>query len=344
MLFPGIASHPRKTRATTYVGDENLPKNGSQNFRAGPTRKIKRSKKSTDMLMDGFIEKEVNGEENCAVPLTTQTSMDLHRLTKLVECPVCLGVPKSGLMYVCQNGHNVCSGCWKRIILCPIARCAYDNPQPRQNLTVQALIEVVDFDFACEFASNGCEVTEKRVLIEEHEEECPYRLVPCPDGTCTYLIKEKELEHHLKEKHQNVRWITTEGKYNFLFTLTTNHNLSKESWEALALQCLDQTFFFQMQRHGDLFYMWNIVHGNRELAKKYNCSVQITSNHNELKTLEDVFPVDIPREEIWDDPNCFQINARLMRNLAIESDGHKTIDMKIVYAENMSNPDGKNAN
>lgn len=267
--------------------------------------------------------------------------MDLHKLTKLVECPVCLGVPKSGLMYMCQNGHNVCSGCWKRISVCPIARCAYDEPQPRQNLTIQALIEEVDFDFACEFAGNGCEVTENRALIGEHEEECPYRLVPCPDGSCTKLIKEKELEHHLKREHKNVRWTTTEGKSNFLFKLSTDHDSPKENWEVFALQCLNQTFFCQLQRHGEYFYLWNIVHGNRVLANRYHCSIQILSNQSELTTLEEVFPVDIPREEIWDDPNCFQLNARLMRKLAIERNGEKVINIKMVLAENLKNCNDK---
>lgn len=33
------------------------------------------------------------------------------KVTRHLECPVCLGIPRDGAVYQCQNGHNICWDC-----------------------------------------------------------------------------------------------------------------------------------------------------------------------------------------------------------------------------------------
>ena len=107
--------------------------------------------------------------------------MDLKTLSQLVTCPVCWQIPKCSKMLVCANGHNICPACAAKVDLCPTGRCAFDAPA-RRNLTAEAIMERLDFEFACANAEDGCEVVEVRSRVEEHERECPYRVVPCPEG------------------------------------------------------------------------------------------------------------------------------------------------------------------
>jgi len=97
-------------------------------------------------------------------------------LTKQVECPVCLEVPRKGPIYTCPNGHLVCKKCKQED--CPICREAMGR---NKSLVAVEIIEKILHK--CKFVN--CK--EKFPLGEElagHEKTCKHRIVNCPYIRC----------------------------------------------------------------------------------------------------------------------------------------------------------------
>ena len=56
------------------------------------------------------------------------------RLRDIVECPVCLKIPRYGApIFQCRNGHLICRDCYKRVeATCPVCRVSlYTNTKIR---------------------------------------------------------------------------------------------------------------------------------------------------------------------------------------------------------------------
>jgi len=45
-----------------------------------------------------------------------------EKLTDLLECPVCLDIPRSAPIFSCRNGHLICAKCQPKLECCPICR------------------------------------------------------------------------------------------------------------------------------------------------------------------------------------------------------------------------------
>ena len=56
-----------------------------------------------------------------------ETSANMHKLGRILECPVCLEVPTSTPIYRCDNGHILCKECRKKLTTCPECRIRLGN-------------------------------------------------------------------------------------------------------------------------------------------------------------------------------------------------------------------------
>ena len=82
-----------------------------------------------------------------------------NKLQNLIECPVCLKVPKSLRIYQCENGHIICEFCNDRVKECPTCRAR--KPEIRA-LVAEKLIETAELSLNCAFDSYGCIFKGKR--------------------------------------------------------------------------------------------------------------------------------------------------------------------------------------
>ena len=57
------------------------------------------------------VEKKMMKVENENIKLKDEKNKFVSKLRKLVECPVCLALPRAGPVPCCANGHLVCSPC-----------------------------------------------------------------------------------------------------------------------------------------------------------------------------------------------------------------------------------------
>jgi hypothetical protein len=114
----------------------------------------------------------------------------LKKISKLIECPVCLEIMRPGTKTVgmCQFGHVVCCNCYEQVITdeaqtCPLCRSDTLNFHTCHYLATN-LIEIVTSVtvFVCQHPDCTVELLGKGML--SHEKECAYKLLDCPKLYC----------------------------------------------------------------------------------------------------------------------------------------------------------------
>lgn len=126
--------------------------------------------------------------------------MDPKLFRNLVQCPICLDLPRDIILYQCVNGHVLCSTCKTKVHLCPTGRCQFDKP-PSRNRAMENLIMQSDLEFSCRFASSGCDQAAKLSCLEGHESQCGYRVITCQYENCGKEIRVNLMDSHVENFH-----------------------------------------------------------------------------------------------------------------------------------------------
>ena len=125
--------------------------------------------------------------------------MDEGELRSHLECPVCTMVPHSTKILACKNSHQICQVCYDKIKSdpksCPQGRCKFSSP-PSQLRAIEEMISQAKVQLNCKNSGSGCQFELKKNLLVEHELECEFRLVPCPEANCQKMMPLSKLEHH----------------------------------------------------------------------------------------------------------------------------------------------------
>ena len=74
--------------------------------------------------------------------MSEKISLSKEDLKDVLECPICLTVPREGPIFQCENGHIVCKECFEKIVECP--QCKSKMPKCR-NLHLEKIIERYDY-------------------------------------------------------------------------------------------------------------------------------------------------------------------------------------------------------
>ena len=114
----------------------------------------------------------------------------IKNLKKYVECPVCLDIPRKGLIFSCPNGHIICQKC--KVGQCPVCRVRVGN-----NKSILALAFIENILHNCKF--DGCEEEYPLEKIENHEKYCFLRVVSCPHGQCVKKVQLNDILVHFYE-------------------------------------------------------------------------------------------------------------------------------------------------
>ena len=127
-----------------------------------------------------------------------------ERVVARVRCSVFREVPREAALEQCHNGHVICSDCRREVerrnvqMQCPECRVGMDKKNIIINRTAEALRDTM-FKFSCKMHKQGCRVRATKPELEEHERDCPYRLLPCAyegDG-CKELVAAHRMEEHI---------------------------------------------------------------------------------------------------------------------------------------------------
>lgn len=250
-------------------------------------------------------------------------------LESVVECPVCLVIPRDLPIPSCPAGHIICKSCRSRVLHCPTCRRQLGD---NTSSLAAALIERVRHK--CQFSEFGCQFREYLSRLVRHEEVCPERTITCPPPNgCLERVQLKEYHRHAVKQGCSV-----EMKSNN----TTKFNLSKGwlQWDGVSQRSEEFNLtedlawtFFHFSRHCHQFYLsaqyfaseqlflfYVIVIGGREVAEDFRASISITNEENSVKISFQgpVLPVDrVPSSErkLMMSPSCWMVHYRAMRSL-----------------------------
>ena len=135
--------------------------------------------------------------------------MEEQELREYLESPVCTLIPHKTKILSCVNGHQLCQACYNKMTdvakKCPQGSCKYNSPPTRFRM-VETMISKANINLNCKNAGQGCQVEDKKEVLNEHTPECLHRLVICPEVHCLKRIIISELENHF------VRNAKTHGK------------------------------------------------------------------------------------------------------------------------------------
>jgi hypothetical protein len=109
--------------------------------------------------------------------------MDSLQLIEIVECPVCMEVPRNGPIHQCKNGHVVCNKCKPKLRRCPSCR----EPIDARSLKIEQLVDLVPGPF--KFSQSGCKTELVPSLLRNHEIDCKTKCVmQCRNMHCSTKI------------------------------------------------------------------------------------------------------------------------------------------------------------
>jgi hypothetical protein len=137
-----------------------------------------------------------------AVEIMSQLSLESlnDSILNLLKCPKCSQYVTAPI-YMCKNGHNLCSECMQRVTECPTcSEICIDS----QNILVEQIAKLLLYP--CENFQRGCNVKKSLWDIVEHQNECPERLYEClPNKTdsCEWKGRRGDIWTHMMNTHVN---------------------------------------------------------------------------------------------------------------------------------------------
>lgn len=271
-----------------------------------PTDTIKLDAKDTSDL------REASKENNANVPPASpkkdaasgtdgidEQLIKSEELKDVLECPVCLRVPRAPPIFQCARGHVVCGECRPNVTTCPQCRDVMGNIR---SLVSEKMLEKIPT--SCKFNDHGCQVELMRSHLSEHEKNCGYREINCVDLACQQKIAMSKLLTHLENDHETEDFVRVEGpEYRSHFIVNEDDFTKDIMWISDQLHYDDRYFYRECCRSNDgLWYIWVYLLGvNSEVNKnRYTCIISIHScdGEEELSYRSSPLTLDHTKEDI----------------------------------------------
>jgi len=219
-------------------------------------------------------------------------------LKDLLECPVCLRVPRSSPIFQCARGHVVCSECRPNVSTCPQCRDPLGNIR---SLISEKMLEKLPS--VCKYTDQGCQEEHTQKTILEHEKSCQYRLVNCVDLACQQRISVSKLLTHLDTDHETEDFVRVEGgEYSSHFIVNEEDFTRSIMWISDQLHFNDGYFYRECCRSKEgLWYIWvYVLESDTCKAVDYTCSISIKSadGMDELSCRCQPLSLDLTKEKI----------------------------------------------
>merc|ERR1719193_2267694 len=130
----------------------------------------------------------------------TDQEKALEEQQSMVECPVCLMLPREGpAVPCCPQGHFICSQCLDKRKAQDKQDCPTCRGPMGEGRSLLAFTVVKQAKHECTL--EGCSTVVPFDEIKQHEERCNWRLVICPGSTrsCNVMVPFQKVEEHLKD-------------------------------------------------------------------------------------------------------------------------------------------------
>ena len=219
-----------------------------------------------------------------------ETKATMEELRTLIECPVCLMVPrKGGPVPVCTNGHIVCCTCRDRIRLdagveqakCPSCMVDLGNAT---SLLASRLVERVKHE--CE--QDGCKEIIPFTQLEKHQQACSFRKVLCPGNgnTCKLEMPFNKVEEHVRVCKDTWKFILSNGSACENALSQKQYCYSWRSrWPTQVVLAHKRMFFVKARREKGTYYFEAIMLGSEAECMGYLASITVQKPGKDPKVL-----------------------------------------------------------
>ena len=210
----------------------------------------------------------------------------LEEQQNIIECPVCLQMPREGFVSYCPNGHFVCSQCFDQMKQRGRKDCPKCRAPMQEGKSLLALTVVEQTGQECRL--QGCSEMIPVDNIQQHEEEeCSWRLVICPGPeSCKEMIPFKMVEDHV-EKCPYCWWPPmNHGRagVRLVYNVTDQDDLlwrtntMKGRWTNFFQDIEEeQLFFCRVAKKNRIYIVEVVMKRSKEECKKYLVEVSMLS-------------------------------------------------------------------
>jgi len=242
----------------------------------------------------------------------------------ILECPVCLEIPAKPI-YQCSNGHLICKLCHSKVNLCPVCRDKLNKQGPLRNLTAEHLLESINNNEVsqskevilprasmaeprrlCKYKGNGCELRARtNGELLQHQKDCKYRLVFCPDLRCSKRIPLAKLFLHINDDHPSDDFTKlAKSSVNFSLVIKQDHYRDETFWKPAIMSIGHMKFFRECRRTRDgQWFFWVYIDGSADVASQFLATIKLfDSKKQEVLSFKscavlslDVNPMDISK-------------------------------------------------
>jgi len=250
-------------------------------------------------------------------------------LASVVECPVCLMVPRDLPIPCCTAGHIICQRCRARVLHCPTCRRQLGD---NTSSLAAALIERVKH--RCKYYEFGCERKDLLSVLVPHEEICSQRTVNCPQPNgCNEPVQMIKFSQHATQNGCSVQMKAERTKFNLSKGWMQWDGLSLRkgeefdlredlAWTFFHTSKFSQHFYLSVQYYSleKLFLFYVMVDSGQEIAEDYRANISISNDDQtvDINFSGPVLAIDrIPKTEklLLMNPGCWIVHYRAMRNL-----------------------------
>jgi len=235
------------------------------------------------------------------------------RFKSILECPVCLEVPRSKPIFHCtSNGHLICGNCHPKLEECPKCRGPLGNCR---SLILENMLDVVQLSHVCKFSKEGCEVELVEDLLVDHEKKCQYRLVNCPEADCEAKISLSKVVDHISNDHREGDFEDWEGKEILIpfefgdIDLKPDPAFVKRRFKTDRITFDGNIFFFSFKRMYKgmlpIWSMWlSMLETRQSSTEDYICTITLKSpgydsNFKEVSFKGKPLSLDFEEEEVF---------------------------------------------
>eukprot|EP00092_Neocalanus_flemingeri_P064326 GFUD01078041.1.p1 GENE.GFUD01078041.1~~GFUD01078041.1.p1 ORF type:complete len:183 (-),score=36.19 GFUD01078041.1:142-666(-) len=169
-----------------------------------------------------------------------------------------------------------------------------------------------------------CQVEMTKDKLLEHEDECEFRTVPCPDTACKKKILLKKLEAHIKTVHPPTKFESEIYEARLVTKLKPNINYYLQVLESDKVQ-----FYPQCVKRNGVMYFWVKIKGGPSLASQYKFSAKAENETTgySMEFTGPVHPVDLEMDQVMKTDDFLRMSDKNV--VKLENAGSFVIKFKV---------------
>ena len=237
-------------------------------------------------------------------------------------CQICEDPVRPGKRewYRCRKLHQICRECTEETnFLCSCGQLI----SLEYCKQTEKLLNVKGLKFKCVNTKNGCQESLAESALEDHETDCIYRNVPCPNAalrpkeSCEAKVTFQDVIQHYENSHYEMEEADL-SKINVMDIFLTDISGQDGANEPKKFVLNNQTFFMADTLIDKVFYYWVYMLGSPNEAKHFSYTLKLFGLNSKITFEGKVAAIDEPFESLHKAGKCFTIPHKTFLALFVD--------------------------